>query len=88
MNFFGGSGCFSFSGERCEVARCGEKGDVAKVFSGFGFFSFIFLLVGFSVLSVEGLGWAGLAIFFAYVSCHVISHGDDRNKINTILPLE
>ena len=20
--------------------------------------------------------------------CHVISHGDDRNKINTILPLE
>ena len=20
--------------------------------------------------------------------CHVIAHGDDRNKINTILPLE
>ena len=27
-----------------------------------------------------------MIIFIKY--CHVISHGDDRNKINTILPLE
>ena len=25
---------------------------------------------------------------YMYMYCHVISHGDDRNKINTILPLE
>ena len=27
-------------------------------------------------------------ILEAVLYCHVISHGDDRNKINTILPLE
>ena len=26
--------------------------------------------------------------FYIDQYCHVISHGDDRNKINTILPLE
>ena len=25
---------------------------------------------------------------YIYIYCHVIAHGDDRNKINTILPLE
>ena len=25
---------------------------------------------------------------YIYIYCHMISHGDDRNKINTILPLE
>ena len=32
--------------------------------------------------------WSNRVAISVHCKCHVISHGDDRNKINTILPLE